>query len=156
MYIQGLTWKVTNMKKFLSKILGALITLCDPLFKLLRIARSESDLKGLRLSGQCSSNGIALNCIENRSVGNFLCCVHVESSDQTDECREKLSVCKVGAGTHARARSVAVVRSARALIELQVSLRDKFISILEVILIVISSPGILKKVSKNPNGKEER
>lgn len=80
--------------------------------------------------------------------------MHVERGDQANERGEKLSVCKVGSRTHARARSIAVVGSTGALVEIQIALRNKLVGILEVILVVISSPRILKKVSKSPRVSE--
>jgi hypothetical protein len=38
------------------------------------------------------------------------------------------------------------VWSARALIEFKITLRNEFVSILEVALIIISSPGVLRKL----------
>lgn len=141
-------------KRRVSQIFRALITFRDPLLKLLGVAGSEPNLEGLRLGRQRRSNSIALNCIEDGSISRLFGWAHVECGDQADERREKLPVCKVGSRTHARTRSVAVMGSTSTVAEIHISLGDKLVGILEVILVVISSPRILWKVSKSPRVPE--
>jgi hypothetical protein len=71
--------------------------------------------------------------------------VHLECSDETQERRVEFPVRQVRASAHTRPGTISIVGSARCLSELQVTLGDKLLRLVEVVRVVVCGPGILTK-----------
>lgn len=129
-----------------SQILGPLIALGDPLLQFLGVPSREAHLERLRFCGQSRGNGIAVNCIQDRAIFSSLGGVHLERSDQAQEGRVQFPVGQVRASTHARTSTIAVVRGAGCLSELQVPLRDEFFWLVKVLRVVVCGPSVLMQI----------
>lgn len=128
----------------MSKIFGPIITLCNPLLQLLRIAGDETDLERLRVSGQRSGNGIALDGIQNGSIAHSLGGSHLECCDQTQESSVELSICQMGARTHTGPSTVSIMGGPRAFTKFEITLWKKLVGLLEVVLVIVGCPCVLE------------
>lgn len=126
------------------QILRTLVTLGDPLLQLLGVPSREANLERLGFCSQSCRNSIAVNRIQDRAISSNLGRVHLEGSDQAQECRVEFPVCQVRASAHTRSSTVSIVGSTRCLAEIQVTLRNELVGLVEVVCVVVCGPGILK------------
>lgn len=127
------------------QILRPLIALGDPLLQLLRIPGRESNLERLGFRRQCRGNRIAVDRVQDRTIASDLGRVHLECSNQAQECRVEFAVSQVRASAHTRSSAISIVGSTGRLAELQVTLRDELVRLVEVVCVIVCGPGVLKK-----------
>ena len=125
------------------QILRPLVTFSDPLFQFLGIPSRETNLERLGFRSQGRWNRVAVNRIEDWAISSNLGGLHLECGDQTQERRVEFPVRQVRPSAHTRSSTISIVGSARCLSELQVTLGNKLLRLVEVVRVIVGGPGIL-------------
>ncbi len=126
-----------------SKILGALLCLGDPLLELAGVSGPELHLEGLGIEGQRRGRVVTVEAVHDRPVGRVVGLRELKGGDDANVGGEELAVGEVRAGAHARAGAVGVVRRAD-LVVVEEALDDELVRHLEAVVIVVGCVGILQ------------
>ena len=123
-----------------SEVFGPLLRLLDPSAEALLVSQLQSQFELLRLRRQRRWNAVALQRIDDRSVGWVCGRYNLECRDHPEEDGVEFTICKMRANTHAQTCAICVVVCAVPTTVIQVPFWQELGGIFEMRFIVIGSP----------------